>query len=319
MHVQTAAKVSRARVLQAAGLAALAVVLSCAHVESRPEGGGGGGVSLAGAWVPELVEGNTFQTFNQQAADKRYLKLTGGTMTGSIVSTVGSGSAAVSMAAGRCVLLNSATGTCASGVFLDNDGSSTRIVNGATPLLTVANGSGLVSATISMAAGGSMTAGTYLKSTGVAAASLPTCNAGLEGATEQATDLDRLMSCNGTAWRGVVTEGALGGFQDRTTAAAHTVFDGDIVTRLAFVGFAWTLSAAGTTATAQTFTLRVRDATNAVTLCESAAIACDSGNGARVLCSSGSENMTTSARIQVEVRAASCDTAPVGNLAALYH
>lgn len=315
----------------------LLVVVSCATLEprARPDlsPGGGGGVSLVRDWTVDLTEAQPvpggFITRSQ--ADARYGRLAFAN-TWSALNTFSagitlSGTADLTLGANVDLVLGNAStsavrGGSAGSLRMDNGIGSKLVWDISTLTL---DGTGLqVVATNSAFTGnqsttGSVGAGTYLRSTGVAAASLPTCNGGAEGTLEQATDLDRLMSCNGTAWRGVVTEGTLGGFQSLTTAAAHSVFDADVVTRLAFVGFAWTLSAAGTTATAQTFTLRVRDSTNSITLCESAAIACDSGNSVRTLCNSGSENMTTSARIQVEVRAASCDTAPVGNLAALYH
>lgn len=79
--------------------------------------------------------------------------------------------------------------------------------------LTLNNGNGRVGITGGLDVSGDVSAttyvsaGTYVRSTGVAFASLPACNAGLAGAIEYATDVSCMALCNGTAWECLANTG----------------------------------------------------------------------------------------------------------------
>lgn len=194
--VSRAAKVSLA-VFLAVSLATGAV--GCAHAPEAKSGvpGGGAGVSLARDWVLELSEGNVSQPLTRAKADGRYLRLTGGTLTGALRSSVSANTPALALDVNRCILLSSGSGTtCNAGTFIDNDGARTRLVNGNTQLFAVENGSGLASVTTSLqATNGHVQAATDFRSPGVATASLPTCNSGAAGRMVRDTTRQEWVRC----------------------------------------------------------------------------------------------------------------------------
>lgn len=173
-----------------------------------------------------------------------------------------------------------------------------------------------ISANTSLTAGSFVQAATFLKSVGVATASLPTCNAGAAGQIETDTDLDRPKFCDGAQY--VYPVGNIAGTMPglATIAAADAIvignqrmYSGGNVQR---IGYAGVVGGTG----GGTYTIDVYNNTAAAVECVTGTLACNAGSIGSVDCANASYAAFDDLRIRINC--SGCTTCPYVNVNAEY-
>lgn len=170
----------------------------------------------------------------------------------------------------------------------------------------------------SIVTNGSLSSTTFVKSTGVATGSLPTCNAGALGQIETDTTISRPRFCDGS--QHVYPVGNISGFfpgqatitpADNITIAVQRMYSGGNVQRLAYASLL-----AGTMPAAQTFTMDVYDNTTSTVKCTSSAIACNVATIGSIDC--GNTSYAEADDLRIRVHCSTCTTCPMLQINAEY-
>lgn len=160
------------------------------------------------------------------------------------------------------------------------------------------------------------TSTTYLRSIGVATASLPTCNAGAAGQIQTDTDIDRPKFCDGA--QHVYPVGNIAGTMPglATIAAADAIvignqrmYSGGNVQR---IGYAGVVGGTG----GGTYTIDVYNNTSAAVECVTGTLACNAGSIGSVDCANASYAAFDDLRIRINC--SGCTTCPYVNVNAEY-
>lgn len=286
-------------------LAVAGCATSSAGFRTTP--GSGGGVSLARDWAADAVEGQLVASMTlaqlRRTFDTRYLKLTGGTLTGALT------------VANQLTI----SGLAPTTLRADID-ANWLYVNGG--LRAQANF--YVDGTITGIT--SINSSTFFKSTGVDEASLPTCNAGSAGSIETGTNASprvRPFACAQETtsatytWLPLVASHTLSGSNVNTTnTVTHTVAR----TYLRFPSQAdelvWVPQTAGVGA--GVVTLRLIDNVGS-TVCSDATFGCATAPGnASAVVKSCAAAVLSAGIVRLEVDGTACATAPQGTLTLSY-
>lgn len=160
--------------------------------------------------------------------------------------------------------------------------------------------------------------------TGVARASLPTCNSGEKDALHWDQTSGEYVQCtdwgSGTYAWGQTSLVSISGYNALTSAALQTVGENRFYPIVRPVRLGFVVTAAGTGA--GTFATKVNDATGSTLLCTGGSIACTSVAGTYLgsdCLATGSATSAIGHDVQIQLDCTGCTTCPTGNMTAFFY